>query len=383
VRLVAARALASLKRSGLEDLASQLGGKFGPAWNIDRLVAANLLAHHEGDAALALLERMADDAEPAVAGQAMQRLLEIAPDRLIARAEKSLASPDSRIRRLTVEALATKPSPESIARLAPQLDDRVIEIRILVRRTILKMAADEQLRPAAVAHTSTVLGQDRWRVLEQAILILTELDQKQIGNRLLELLDHSRPEVFVTAAWGLRKLAVPELVERMIAAATKLSDQLKGDQFANDRSNELAQLIEAMGEMRHAPAEPHLRIYVPKGSYFEQVRAAAIWSLGHLLEGKPDAQLAQQLEERMNDVGSIPPETTRVRSMSAVTLGRMKSEPSLPTLRKWYAMDTHVTYFGRCCGWSIERMTGEKMPPPPVIRLTPGGWFLEPLRKEK
>jgi HEAT repeat protein len=380
-RLSAARALAAIQRSGLEELSSRLAKKTGSTSLVDRLVAAHLLAQHSGDQALALLEQLADDDEPAVAAQAMQRLLEIAPPRLIARAEKSLAHRDARVRYITLQALATHPSPESIAQIAPRLDDPVVENRALARRTLLTMAADERLHAAVVEQTTAVLHQDAWRGDEQAILILTTLEQRQVGPRLLELLDHPRPEAFVTAAWGLRKLAVPDLIEPMFAATKKISDGILADgAVPSDHAVQLAQLHEAMGEMRYMPAEAHLRTYVRKGLP-EPSRTAAIWSLGLLLDSRPDPQLAKQLEERLADISSLPPEMGPVRGMCAITLGRMKSEASLPALRKWYTTHGHNDYVGRCCGWSIERMTGEKLPDPDPFPIKQGNWFLVPLQK--
>jgi hypothetical protein len=384
VRLSAARALASLQRDGLVELAGQLAKKSGSTAHLDRLVSANLLAHHTSEPALALLEQLADDSEPAVAAQAMQRLLEIAPDRLIARAEKSLIHRDARIRYLTFQALATRPSPESIAQLAPRLSDPVAENRIAVRRILLKMASDKQLHAAVVEHTTQVLQGDAWRGDEQAILILTTLDQRQLTPRYFELLDHARPEVYVTAAWGLRKFAVPELAEPVLAAAEKLSSEIKNNPAAGQRSNKLMHLVETLGVLRYAPADAHLRTYFPKGgttkTFEDHVRAAAMWSLGLLHDGQPDPELAKQLEERLADMGPIPPEGLDVKAMSAVSLGRMKSESSLPLLRTWYTnAGKHNTDFGRCCGWAIEQLTGEKVPDADPIRHRVQNWFIEPL----
>ena len=378
-RLAAARALSHLQRSGLEELASQLARSSTSTSRIDHLVAAQLLAQHSSDAALSLLEQLADDAEPAVAALAMRRLLESAPERLLARAEKSLAHRDGQVRHITLEALTTRPSVESIALIAPQLDDHVVENRVLARRTLLKWSADESLRGAVIEHSTAVLKQDAWRGDEQAILLLTTLDQKQVGPRLLELLDHSRWEVFVTAAWGLRTLAVPELVSQMLTAAQKISERVKDpSQPSYYHALQLAQLFEALGQMRHAPSESLLRTYIGKGPPGEP-RTAAIWSLGLLLEDKPDEKLARQLEQRLADISSIPPEMASVRGMCAITLGRMNAESSLPELRKSYELETHNTYVGRCSGWAIERMTGEKLPDADVVKIQPGNWFLEPL----
>jgi hypothetical protein len=278
-----------------------------------------------------------------------------------------------------LEALATDPSPESIVRMTPLLDDPIVHNRVLVRRTLLKMAADEKLHAAVVEQTTKVLLKDAWRGDEQAILILTTLEQRQVGPRYLELLDQPRPEVFVTAAWGLQRFAIPELLEPMFAAAQRFGDSVKpGGMAPSDQAGLVGHLHEALGMMRYAPAEPLFRTYIPKGLP-DWPRITAIWSLGLLLQDKPDPQLAKQLEERLADAGSIPPESVPVRAMCAVTLGRMKSESSLPLLREWYKADTHNNYLGRCCGWAIEQITGEKLPEADVLHIKQGNWFLEPL----
>ena len=130
-----------------------------------------------------------------------------------------------------------------------------------------------------------------------------------------------------------------------------------------------------------------MRSYVPKVSgkvpFAFQVRAAAVWSLGKLLTDKLDPVLASQLEVRLADVGSVPPEADQVRAMAAITMGRMKSQPSLPALRKWYETNTYNNYVGRACGWGIEQLTGEKMPDPDVMRPRAQNWFLEPVEPKQ
>lgn len=378
-RLAAAKALAKLPASGLLDMARQLAADPAPRTFVGRLVGAHLLARQAGEDTLELLDVYAAAPEPTIAAQAMQRLLEIAPARLVQRSASTIASSDARIRQLTVQALATESSETSIETLAPALDDGVPDIRQETRRILLTMSARDELRPAVIEHTLKVFEGDEWRGLEQAILILTELDQKQIGERLLQLLHHPRPEVYVTAAWGLKQLVVPELAAAMFEEIQRISPPLA----SLEATFALSHLLEAMGPMDHQAAEEYMRMFVPKSApYPVEVRAAAIWSLGLLWADADslDPELVALFEQRLNDANSIPTEWYEVRAMSAVALGRMKSEASLPALRHWYAAEGANTYLGRCCGWAIEQMTGEPVPDPVASTRQLQGWFLEPVR---
>lgn len=381
-RLAAARALSKLPGDGLVEIARRLAVEPTPETFVARLVGAHLLAHQSGDETLELLDRYAAAPEPTIAAQAMQRLLEIAPERLVERAASTIGNPDARVRQLTVQALATAPAETSIATLAPVLDDRVPAIRQEVRRILLAMSARDDLRPVVIEHAERTLAADDWRGLEQAILILTELDQQQIGQRLLQLLHHERPEAYVTAAWGLKTLAVPELADRMFEEAQRISVPVSKLEGPDKAHLALAHLLEALGPMDHQPAEEFLRVFIPKSApYPVEARAAAIWAIGFLWADAEslDSELVAQLEQRLNDANSIPAEWYDVRVMSAVSLGRMKAEDSLPSLRHWLAAEGANSYLGRCCGWAIEQMTGEPVPDPVVSLRQIQGWFVQPL----
>jgi len=212
------------------------------------------------------------------------------------------------------------------------------------------------------------------------------LDQKQIGERLLQLLDHSRPEVCVSAAWGLKELAKPELIEPMFEAAKRFSGEAAQVSAEAARVKTAAaissHLLEALGLMDHQPAEEYLRIFIPKSApYPEEARTAAIWALGYLWADSAslDPKLVRQLEERLADWISPSPELYMVSAMSAVSLGRMKSEASLPELRRWCSGEGRNTYLGGCCGWAIQQITGETLPEPKASSRQLPGWFLEPL----
>ncbi|WP_164101583.1 hypothetical protein [Candidatus Laterigemmans baculatus] len=381
-RLTAAKALARLPAEGLVEMSRQLAAAASNQPRLTQLLAVHLLAEQSGEAARELLVEYAASAEPTVAAQAMERLLEIAPAELIARAATTIQAPDARIRHLTVRALGTEPAKESIERLGPALDDRVPAVRQEARRVLLRMAAQEERRRWVVEQSVDSLAGDAWRGIEQAILILVELDQKQVGRRLLELLEHPRPEVRVAAAWGLKSLAVPELSPAVFEEAQRLSGRVgaEPEQSAVATSLALAHLLEALGRTTHRPAEAFLQTFIPKSApYDTDVRTAAIWALGHLGTESPDPELARQLQDRLTDHNPIMQEAIEVRAISAVSLGRMQQESALPALRQEYGLEGPSTYLGRCCGWAIEQLTGEPLPDPaPRIRLIEN-WPLRPL----
>ena len=135
----------------------------------------------------------------------------------------------------------------------------------------------------------------------------------------------------------------------------------------------VAHLFIAFGDQTYQPAEELMRQYVPKNFDLGlEVRVAAIWALGMLHEGEPDAQLVEALLGRLQDNGMFP-ELGEVREMSAVSLGRMQAESALPVLKQFAADGM------RGCQWAVEQLTGEKPPElkPQVVPID--DWFLAPL----
>jgi len=381
VRMEAARATARLQSEGLEEEAHGLAADGSPGKIVDRLVAASLLATHQGDAAQGVLLELAVDGEPAVAAIALGRLLEIDPMLVIPIVERVVASDDANVRHLGARALVAWRTPEAIAKLGPMLDDRHPEVRRYVRRSLLEMTPDPQLAAPVLEEMLEMLASERWRGLEQASIALAALDHKPSAGRLVELLEFERPEVFVTAAWGLRRLAVVETLEAMFDKAKRATEKARTTSYCGIHAGlQLCHLIEAFGQMKYGESDPLLRQYIPKSSPFiVEARAAAIWTLGHLHAGKPEPELAKLLAGRLSDVSPMDPEDPTVRTMSAISLGRMKAESQLPTLRKFMEMESVSTDVGFGCAWAIHEIAGEAIPQAEPFRSSWLGWFLEPI----
>lgn len=381
-RLAAARAAGQIGDSGLVEVATPLAAApgSGPA-SLPRLLAVALLARQSGDAATALAATLARDGEPAVATGALERLDLLDAPKALDVARDSLGVPDAG-QRLLAARLAIRPGDgDAIDRLAPLLDDRNPSVRRFVAGSFADLAAEPALRERVIARATEALGGERWRALEQAVLLVGHLDHEPAADRLLTLLDFPRDEVAVAAAWALRKLEVEATLAPLLERATALRGRLTLEEAIPDRVRlglQAQQMHQLFGILRYRPADDLLRQYVPKTPVDPNARSAAVWALGLIHENEPDCDLAPLFAERLADVASVPPEWMQVRWMSAVGIGRMKAASQLDTLRQFAARDTMFNPSGIASYWAIERITGEPMPPSPVSVRRVGGWFLEP-----
>jgi hypothetical protein len=217
--------------------------------------------------------------------------------------------------------------------------------------------------------------------LEQATILLTLLDHKLAAPRLVELLRFERPEVFVAAAWGLRKLAVPETLPdqlREIERRWQLSQEPKADDPREMIDRQVAQLAQSLGRARYGPAAPMLAQFVPKEwNIGPKSRAAAIWALGLIHQKAPPARLVQELIGRLTDESVMMAEDLDVRRMCAVALGRMKAAEAKDSLTKYYPRKLSTEALPNACGWALEQITGAKLPTAGTAELIQRGWFLE------
>jgi HEAT repeat protein len=381
IRLAASKALGWVQTDGLERDARKLAELKSAEGLVDRMAAALMMAGHRGQPATTLLLELAVDPEPAVAAIALERLLEMDPQLVNPILGKTIASDDANVRRLGARALVAQPSPESVRSLAPMLDDLHPDVRGYVRRSLEEMASRAELADSVTQQATDALASDRWRQLEQAILLVANLDYKPAAPRCVELLEFERLEVFIAAAWGLGRLSVPDTLEPMfekVRRETQNADVPPG--LDENGGRQLCHLIQTLGRMKYAPCDPVLRQYVPKGSPFPgEARAAAIWALGHLHAGSPQDDLSRLLQGRLTDENIFNPELLEVRVMSAVSLGRMRCQDSLDALKNYVKTYGVNDPLGYPCAWAIHQITGDPMPEPQPHKATVRGWFLEPI----
>jgi hypothetical protein len=411
IRTAAAIAAGKLKDSGLAEAASAAIAQKNRPEHLGRLVAALLLRRHRDDAALKRLTSLASDKEPAVAAAAIASLWAAGRQHALPFAAPNIAAPDANLRRLAAELLCEEGGAESITRLGPMLDDRNPAIRRFVASRFVRFAnrtnreatnrriaglrsssigpsrvidsapqTDATLRKAVVEQATAMLAGDRWRGLEQAALVLGSLDHEPAADRLVGLLTNGRGEVRVASGWALRRLKVEATYSAILAHAVEVEKTIAKEEAGSPTTKQLSQIFQLFGEVRYKEAERLMRKFVPKSPLDQRVRGAAVWSLGYLYLDNPKSDLPKVLAERLADNASPMPELDYVRQMSGIALGRMRAEAELETLRRFAKVDGPNTKVGRGCGWSIERMTGEKMGPGTDRQDGVLGWFLESLQ---
>lgn len=380
MRLSAARASAEIDHGDLIAAANELASS-AAGQPTASLLAATLLSRQSDAEAVAILKRLAVVDSVTVSGAALRRLFELDPTYVYDFADAAIQSKDVNVRHVGAAALAHRGDAAAIAQLAPLLDDTNPGLRRAVSSSLLRLAEQAPLRDVVIQTSTDIVSRDEWRGLEQAVIVLASLDHEPTAPRLVELLTHARPEVLVAAAWGLRKLAVPETLPAMLAQAEQQFQRVVDDtcerRYLSSLDAQLGHLFQAFGELGYGEAETLMRKLIPKTYlYGGSTRPAAVWAVGKLNEGKLDEALAKQLAARVADIDSTLPETEPVRRMSAIGIGRMKAESQLDTLRKFAVPSQGIP--GLACAWAIERITGE------VIRLSldrvisTADWFLVP-----
>lgn len=378
VRVAAAIACGQLQSTGLADTAGDLADRRLRPRHVGPLLAALLLARHDDPASIQLLKSLAEDVEPTVATAALDRLRQIDNDLALPLSRAAITSPDAGLRRVGAEILIAQGDTAAIDSLCPLLDDRNPGVRGHVAGALVAFAADEALKDSVLTGSMTMLAATGWRGLEQASLVLGTLDHEPAADRLLELIDNERPEAAIAAAWALRKLAVESTLAPLLTFAEQAHEAMKEPNSLRHIGLQVGQLFQFFGEMRYEPSEALMRQFVPKSTLLPEARAAACWSLGHLKATAPDEQLAEAFAARLADVASPNPEQEIVRTMTAISLGRMKSESQLPTLRTFAEQHGPIDSVGLACLWAIEQITGEPWETVETLTFGVSGWFLQP-----
>ena len=377
-RVAAAQACGRLTAAGLTDAAADLAARRLRPPHAGPLLAVLLLARHDDAAAIDLLTSLASNAEPSVATAALDRLREIDNDLGLPLARAAIANSDAGLRRLGAEILITHGDAAAVESLCPMLDDRNPAVRSLVAGALVQFAAAEPLADVVIDGSMAVLSGTGWRGLEQAALVLGTLDHEPAADRLLEQMRHPRPEAALGAAWALRKLAVDATFAPLLAFSETAHEAMAGPGVPRHVGLQVSQVFQLFGEVLYPPGEPLMRKFVPKSTLPPEARGAACWTLGHLKAAQPDEQLAAAFAARIADVAGPNPENDLVRTMTAISLGRMKSESQIQTLRTFAEQHGPVDTVGLGCLWAIEQITGEPMETIETLTFGVSGWFLQP-----
>lgn len=375
LRLAAARALSRLTPADVVVLADQLQGTL-----VERLAAAALLTGNATPEAQSRLATWSADPNEALAVAALRGLRAADPAAAVVAAERALSHGSAALRRLAVECVAQRADNATIAALGPLLADTQRTVRRAAQEQLATLvAADPGLRPAALRQITAALGGERWQGHEQGSRLAVALDDRASAPRLAELLESHDIRTTLPAAWALSRLGEAEQAGPILRRATGLLPEMRsGQPTSADAAAELTQLCQALGRLRHAPADPLLRQLIPKTPLFPDSRAAAIWALGHLHAGQATEDLAVKLNERMIDIDSLMPEETVVRQACAIALGRMGAKSQLKGVLDMIAVQGPTGTMGQSLQWARQQLSGEPAEPSPVRELHYSDWFLVP-----
>lgn len=398
MQVAAAKAVGAITQDALEDTSRTL---LDPGLPIHRrLVGVHILATHSSKPAVALLLKYAIDPEPAVAGAALKRLLEIDPLLIEPIAPGLLNSADANVRMRTAQAVIAQATPRAVDLLAQLLADPDPAIRVYVRQQLLLFAARDTALDKAVRKIAVdAIHGDIWRSQEQAAFIIGKLDHEQAAGRLLELIDVVQPEVRIAASVALRWMAIPETLPPLLTFMERTSSFWLGEFTAAASSGDIAkwpkskkewfnrhragmdkqigQIMMMFAQMRFAESERIMHQYIPKHSGFAPYsRAGAIYAMGYFHEGKPDKNLVAHFRSRLSDITPLDPERRDVRRLSAIGLGRMKARQGLGTLKQFLGMEKNNAPIFGACRWAIMQITGKDLPPIKLRESRRSGGFL-------
>ncbi|MFO1091852.1 MAG: hypothetical protein U0992_00870 [Planctomycetaceae bacterium] len=300
-----------------------------------------------------------------------------------------LERPDGELRLLAAKAIFERPSIDGAKTLAGLLNDPHLDVRVLARVSLQKLAEQPELRETILELALAGLQSPNWQGLEQSSHLVGDLDHKPAAPRLLELIEHERPDVSITAAWALSRLVVPETAPVMLKFAERLTAHVPVEP-ENDTPRAslsaaqdvlLSHVFQMFGLLKYAEAEPLLLKFVPRRyDLGPRSRGAAVFALGYVHAGDPNPDVARALGQRVADAADFPRlEPVEVRANAAIGLGRMNVPDAVEVLRAFYKNGNPGDRIREACGWALEQITGEDLPDPATKRAVPATPFLQPI----
>lgn len=380
-RFAAAKALSSISpETAFEESAKYIAGNVS-----ERILAVQLLSSQNAES-LTKLFALCADASDGVASAAWLAMYRLMPEGLLPALDSGRSHRDAVIRMTTARVMRQFPTQERTSWLHEQLNDKHLEVRNVAREMLVLVAQEQPtLRDSIVALAGDCIAADseNWQGIEQSLLLLGQLRGGQFSDRCIPLLEHSRNEVLVTAAWLLHLFPDATVEPAIRQHLTRNDEMLKAPATAPEGAYlglQSAYLIQYAGLMRLKDLELFLQPNFKKtepGGY--EKRSAAMWTMGLLHENDPVPELTKSFIERLADRDSLLPEHWNVRRMSAVALGILRAKSAASGLIQAYEIDSIEGTIPDSARWSLG-MIGEPMPEPTEGYLERiGGWKLNPL----
>jgi hypothetical protein len=376
VRHAAAGALGHIDGDRATDVAQSLANRS----IIDRLYVCALLGHGESDVALQLLSELCDDESNAVASRGWQALAELKPSLLVNRVDGASTHADANVRLAVIQVLQKLPTVAGCDLLHAMTADVHIGVRNSARnelRTIATTKSDLKKGILDNAGTSIREKSTSWQQLEQLLVLVGELRHRDLQPECVRLLQHSRAEVYVTAAWLLHLM--PDLgLARVINAATAESFETINALDNTAGNLQLTFLFQHAGLIRAESLQSLCEEQFRKIGNAEK-RGAGLWAIGKIHADEPDQALADKLLERIFDDAPLAPEEFLVRRMSVLALALMNARSTAEDVKRAHEMYDPHTLFGAAARWALVELGADKSPPLEPLRIKIGNFPFTPL----
>jgi len=372
----------------------------GPRGWLNRYLAAYLLTPSAIDdpQAMTVLHELALDNDGSIAAVALEALRLAAPEQVVMLASQRRDHPDGKVRAILARAIHQQIDIDRVGVLVAFLEDPHRPLRLELRGWLIAMLTDKELGVEVAVELLRLQPAMQWRATEQLMRIMVAVPEIADREWIAIQINHQRPEVFVTAAWAIRRLkirqALPILHERVTAGMRQVNstnESVVPAEQQDDLIEQICHAMQAFGEMDFVAAEPNMFRLVRKNPVYPFVmRASAIWAIGQMSAGQPNKQvktgnrsasrmasLAEELQARIADNAPMPPEGVIVKRMAAVALARMKSTDSLPVMEQVFLSAALSDTLKWTLAWAMADLGGETIDVPEFIEVESQGWFLE------
>ncbi len=325
----ASRALGAVVSEGQNGLAKRILNS-----NADQrhLLAALVLSRHSGETTTAQLKDILENGSASAQVVAYRTLAAVNSAEALGYARQMIASSDNSLRRLAIEVLQSQVTADNLKLQATAITDRNPTLRQLVTHNLL-LSASQGERESIDNIVTQYIDSEQWTGVEQAIVLTAKLHDRTRCEKLLELLEHPRPEVNMTAAWALMELGEePAVLASMLVHALQMTKKLAdGVPVEETDLIRLSYLHEGFGRNLYRPAYEMLLKYVPKDNFKFGIisRASAIWALGKMNRDEDNTDLRKRLHERILDTAPLFPEDLLVRFASILACGEMGQADTL------------------------------------------------------
>jgi hypothetical protein len=305
------------------------------------------------------------------------------PDVLTQHLTTGVKHNDAVVRITAAKVIRLLPDAERIRQLHELLSDVHIEVRNVARQMLVAVATEHaELKDQIISQAGEMLKPDstNWQGIEQSLVLLGQLHATQFSQPCMDLLEHPRDEVEVSAAWLIQlspDMAIYDQVRTSIEKTEKSFND--GPLTTEGEGLRVAMLLQYAGLVRMKELQPLMEKQFAKSIPGNvEKRASALWALGLLFEKNPVPELVAKFESRVQDRSAIPPEMFEVRRMSVMALGLMRSKSSSKVVREAYEIDSEDTYIPGTARWVLP-LLGEPLPEDfTPFRMMIGGWRLNP-----